>query len=872
MTSSELRQSFLEFFKSKNHYITASAPVVPQDDPTLLFTNAGMNQFKDIFLGTGKAHHLRVVDSQKCIRVSGKHNDLEEVGRDTYHHTFFEMLGNWSFGDYFKKEAIAWAWELLTGVWQLPKEKLYASIFAGDAVDGVPRDDEASEEWRRQTDIDVSHVLEFGKKENFWEMGETGPCGPCSEIHIDRGTSFCDNHSSGHTCRVNGDCARYIELWNLVFIQYNRDDSGTLHTLPAKHVDTGAGFERLLSVMQKASSNYDTDLFAPILAQIAEITGKPYSDSEQGVAFRVIADHLRALSFAIADGALPGNEGRGYVLRRILRRAARFGRLLDMHEPFIYKLLDSLILVMGDAYPEIRERKEYIQRVIRSEEESFGRTLDRGIDLFEQKAAEVLKSGRTVFPGKDAFLLHDTYGFPLDLTQLMAEERRLSVDTAAFTVEMDKQRERSSKARDVKYQSIEIDESAASTDFVGYTRDKIETTVVLYEEGKMVLKQTPFYAESGGQIGDSGVIRGDHFKFVVADTKRIGEHVVHLGKLTGDKTPKIGDTVTAEIDIEKRRATERNHTVTHLLHKVLREVLGDHVHQAGSLVHPDYMRFDFTHFERISAQDLSNIEAKVNEAILENHAAEWNVLPIDEAKARGAMALFGEKYGEIVRMVEIQDYSRELCGGTHVRATGEIGLFVIVSESSVAAGVRRIESLTGKKAYDYLRGRTAVLEQAAQVIGCAADELVPRLNVLLQERKSSDVELKKLRQQGSKDVVGELLRQVRRVGDVAVVAAQVEAQSVDEFRHIGDLLRDGLGSGVGVLAAAIQEKVSFVCVVTKDLIGRGLKAGEIVKRIAFYADGSGGGSPHMALAGAKDVGKIAAALAKTDEIIAEMVK
>ncbi len=449
MKSSELRQSFLDFLKGKGHHIVPSAPVVPQDDPTLLFTNAGMNQFKDIFLGARQITHLRVADSQKCIRVSGKHNDLEEVGRDTYHHTFFEMLGNWSFGDYFKKEAIAWAWELLTEVWKLPKEKLYATIFEGDQADNVPRDDEAADEWKRQTDIQPDHILAFGKKDNFWEMGETGPCGPCSEIHIDRGPEFCDNDDPAHVCQVNGGCARYIELWNLVFIQYNRDETGALHPLPASHVDTGAGFERLVAVIQKKASNYDTDLFTPILTQISDLTGKPYSDGEEGVAFRVIADHLRALSFAIADGAIPGNEGRGYVLRRILRRAARFGRVLEMHEPFIYKLLHSLVQVMGDAYPEIVQRKEYIARVIRAEEESFGRTLDRGIEIFEQKAADVLQSSETVFPGDDAFVLHDTFGFPLDLTQLMAEEKGLTVDVAGFNTEMEKQRQRSSRAHSV---------------------------------------------------------------------------------------------------------------------------------------------------------------------------------------------------------------------------------------------------------------------------------------------------------------------------------------------------------------------------------------------------------------------------------------
>ena len=873
MNSSEIRQSFLDFFKSKQHHIVPSAPVVPQDDPTLLFINAGMNPFKDIFLGSRTSEHPRVADSQKCIRVSGKHNDLEEVGRDTYHHTFFEMLGNWSFGNYFKPEAIAWAWELLTGVWKLPKERLFATIFEGDDSDGVPRDDEAGDEWKRQTDIRPEHILAFGKKDNFWEMGDTGPCGPCSEIHIDRGAEYCDKQDDpNHECQVNGDCARFIELWNLVFIQYNREKSGKLHQLPAKHVDTGAGFERLVAVLQKKASNYDTDLFTPLLQHIGELTGKPYSDGETGVAFRVIADHIRSLSFAIADGAIPGNEGRGYVLRRILRRAARFGRVLEKQEPFIYKLLDTLVAVMGDAYPEIQERKEYIQRVIKAEEESFGRTLDRGIELFEQKAAAVQHAGNTVFPGKDAFVLHDTYGFPLDLTQLMAEEKNLTVDVSQFNAEMEKQRERSSQSREAEYKSMVI-EGAKATEFVGYLVDETEAQVVQFEDGKLVLNKTPFYAESGGQVGDTGVIKNESFEFHVADTKYIGEHIVHFGELTSGSTPQLGDTVVAHVDTEKRRATERNHTVTHLAHKALRTVLGEHVHQAGSLVHPDYMRFDFTHFERVNPQDLRTIEDMVNQQILANRKTEWKILPIEDAKAQGAVALFGEKYGDTVRMVEIENYSRELCGGTHVRATGEIGEFVIINETSIAAGVRRIECLTGMKAHEYLRSRNDSLEQAAALLGCAPNETQDRLQALLEERKAVEQELKQLRQVSSKDVINELLNQTETVDGVAVIAARVPAGSVDELREKGDLLRDGLGSGVGVLGAVIQDKLSFVCIVTQDLIkDKGLKAGDIVKQVASVAGGGGGGSPHMALAGAKDVSQLDAALSRTKEIVAELIK
>lgn len=869
--SAEIRQSFLAFFKSKKHQIVKSAPVVPQNDPTLLFTNAGMNQFKDIFLGTRQRPNPRVADSQKCIRVSGKHNDLEQVGRDTYHHTFFEMLGNWSFGDYFKAEAIKWAWELLTNVWQLPKDRLYATVFEGDDTDNVPFDEEAVDEWKKQTDIDHSHVLAFDKKENFWEMGDTGPCGPCSEIHIDRGADYCDSTDPHHVCQVNAGCARFIELWNLVFIQYNRDENGVLHPLPAKHVDTGAGFERLVAVIQGKTSNYDTDVFTPLIAAIGEITGISYSpDSEQGVAFRVIADHVRALSFAIADGAIPGNEGRGYVLRRILRRASRFGRKLDVHEPFIFKLVDTLALEMGHAYPEINERRDYIAQVIASEEESFGRTLDRGIEIFEEKAQDILSKGENVFPGTDAFVLHDTFGFPLDLTQLMAEEKNLSVDVQAFNREMDAQRQRSSKSKTEGYQTIELSGDMPATEFVGYERDEVYSEVLKYEQGKLVLTVTPFYAESGGQVGDSGIIKNDSFEFRVKDTKKIGGHSVHLGELVSGNSPQPGDKVFAQIDSAKRRRTERNHTVTHLVHKSLRSVLGDHVQQAGSLVHPDYMRFDFTHFEALRPDEIKQVEDMVNEQILQNRTTTWQVVGFDEAKKAGAIALFGEKYSDKVRVVEVEGFSKELCGGTHVSATGEIGEFVIINETSVAAGIRRIECLTGMKAHHYLRNREHLLEKAAALLGCSPEETDNRLEKILDERKSLQQELKDLRQKSSKEDISELLKSAKKIDGVQVVAGNVHAKSVDELRSFGDVLRDRLGSGVGVLGSVVNEKLSFVCVVTKDVIEqKGLKAGDIVKQVAQFANGGGGGNPHMALAGAKDTSKLSLALSKVEEIVSK---
>jgi alanyl-tRNA synthetase len=871
MTSQEIRQSFLDFFESKGHHIVASAPVVPQEDPTLLFTNAGMNQFKDIFLGIRQRQWPRVADSQKCIRISGKHNDLEEVGRDTYHHTFFEMLGNWSFDDYFKAEAIGWAWELLTQVWKLPADKLYATVFVGDETDKVPGDDEAAEHWLKHTTINPAHVLRFGKKDNFWEMGSTGPCGPCSEIHIDRGPGFCSSTDPGHVCAVNSGCARYIELWNLVFIQYNRDDQGALHLLPARHVDTGAGFERLVSVLQNKRSNYDIDLFAPIIAEIACITRQSYEEDKNVVAFRVLCDHIRMLSFAIADGVIPGNEGRGYELRRVLRRAARFGKTLGMRQPFIYKLVQPLAASMGDAYPELRQRQNLIERFIRSEEESFGRTLDRGIEIFEEKAA-ASKDG--VLSGSDAFLLYDTYGFPLDLTQLMAAEKNIAVDIAGYTAEMEAQRQRSSRARDASYETIAVNaEMGEGSRFMGYQADALETELIHYETGRIVLRESPFYAESGGQVGDSGEIFNESFRFAVETAKNVGEHIVHFGNLIDGAAPAPGERVEAKIDAARRRATERNHTVTHLVHRALRSVLGDHVHQAGSLVAPDYVRFDFTHFEKLSDEQIKTVEAIVNQEIIKNRPVSWQVMPIEQAKLLGAMALFGEKYGDQVRMVEVDDFSRELCGGTHVHATGEIGLFVLRGESAIAAGVRRLEGLTGEAALAWLRGRAAIAAQSASLLGCREEEVVDRLERQLQERKALEGELRKLRQSSSQDAVGELVQAAREISGLKVVAARIEAANVEELKQSADQLRDALGSGVGVLAAVAGEKVQFVCVVTKDVVeGRKIKAGDIVREVAKVAGGSGGGSPHMALAGAKDPEKIDAALAEVGNIIAEMVK
>jgi alanyl-tRNA synthetase len=640
MKASEVRQSFLDFFARRGHTIVPSAPVAPLDDPTLLFTNAGMNQFKDVFLGTGTRPYKRAADSQKCIRVSGKHNDLEEVGHDTYHHTFFEMLGNWSFGDYYKEEAIRWAWELVTKEWGIPKDSLYATVFRDDA--------EAESLWKKTTDIGPARILRFGEKDNFWEMGDTGPCGPCSEIHIDRGGGFCDKSNvPGHVCGVNAGCARFIELWNLVFIQYNRDGSGKLSPLAARHVDTGMGFERAVAVLQGKASNYDTDVFMPIQVAVADLTGASFGDPKLLPAFRVIADHMRALSFAVADGAIPSNEGRGYVLRRLLRRAARYGRTLGMREPFMYKLAPAVADVMGGAYPELAAMSINIMNIIKSEEERFNEVLDRGLDIFESVSADVLKRGGKTLPGAEAFKLYDTFGFPLDLTQMMAREKGLEVDQAGFEKEMETQR---SRARESKKFTLSDEgdweevSSGSHSEFVGYETVRTSGRIRKFRTngGKiaLVLDRTPFYAESGGQVGDQGTLTGKGFSVRVENTVKQGDRIVHVGTFTqGDRV--LDSSIDASVDGGERLDTMRNHTATHLLHKALKETLGAHVNQAGSLVSPERLRFDFTHFEAVSSERLDAVEEKVNAMIRANLNVEKIRTSLQKAKDAGATALFG---------------------------------------------------------------------------------------------------------------------------------------------------------------------------------------------------------------------------------------
>ncbi len=856
MTSQQIRQQFIDFFKDKKHTFVPSASVVPLDDPTLLFTNAGMNQFKDVFLGKGQRSYSRAVNSQKCIRVSGKHNDLEEVGHDTYHHTFFEMLGNWSFGDYYKEEAIRWAWELLTGVWKLPKEKLYATVHDSD--------DEALEIWSRVTDINPKHILKFGDKDNFWEMGATGPCGPCSEIHIDRGPEFDDPATAGKSF-VNSGSPRYIELWNLVFIQYFRDESGTLHALPNKHVDTGAGFERLVSVLQNTKSNYLTDVFSPVIDLIGEMCGTPFAQSGEQAAYNVIADHLRMLSFSIADGGLPSNEGRGYVMRRILRRAARYGRKLNFREPFIYKLVDRLADVMGEAYPELRSRQAHIERVIQSEEEHFNRTLDRGLEIFDKIHQDLKMKNELIIPGAEVFKLYDTYGFPVDLTRVLADEHGLNLDMAGFDEEMEIQRERARAAAhfaaaDLRESDWMILNEGHHSKFVGYDELAIETHIMRYHQQgnqlQLVLRETPFYAESGGQLGDKGSISGEGFELQINDTRKDGDRYLHLAEIDGVFSP-MSDKVVAEVTESTRRATAKNHTATHLLQAALRRVLGSHIAQAGSLVAHDRLRFDFSHFERISNEQLTEIERLINQKIQENitlHIAQEKFI---EAKSRGAMALFGEKYGDVVRTIQIADYSLELCGGTHVRSTGEIGLFLITEETSVAAGVRRIEAITGPVAVQQTQKMQTQIKSLAQELNTPAENLLEKVQQLQEQKKQLEKDLLKLASARILSDLDSLLASAEPVNGVLVITKTWPDISTDQLKELGDSIRAKAKNTAALLISETEGKLNLVCALTDDLIKeRGLKAGDLVKAAAQAGGGSGGGRPHLATAGAKEAGKL----------------
>jgi len=991
MTSAEIRQQFIDFFKSKEHTFVTSAPVVPMDDPTLLFTNAGMNQFKDLFLGTGSREYTRATNSQKCIRVSGKHNDLEEVGPSPNHHTFFEMLGNWSFGDYYKREAIQWAWELFTEVWGFDKSKLYATVFTDD--------DEAFDIWKEVFDGDESHISRHGHKDNFWEMGEVGPCGPCTEIHYDLGKP-APGRSAIENDGPNTESGRFIELWNLVFIQYHRDEQGELHDLPSKHVDTGAGLERIVRVLNGVDSNYETDLFKPLIDKIAAESGVPYVPPSEGgkesqyIPHRAIADHLRMLSFAIADGALPGNEGRGYVLRRVLRRAARFIRELGLEAPFLPMLVPTLVEVMGGHFTELKQRQQHIEAVLKAEEEAFARTLDNGIErvfdfywlilmesfehnkdfvkswaknnldnldrigkhvnknedfnildyeidrfkhilndptdggeieLFDRTIVETgwiienysdrkdedldqLYSIRKIYVGKviageKAFELYDTYGFPLDLTEQMARERGISVDVEGFHAEMEKAKEKSRAAGNFKASGGEftvVTEMQKHSQFTGYDSLKEATRIHLVREidtagsscdvggaGKsgrgfvprvfaVVLEKTPFYAESGGQVTDHGFIRSEGLELKVYDVRQEGDRRVHycetVTDLKGDKWP---TSVMAEVDEHRRRRIEPHHTTTHLVQKALQNLLGDHISQAGSMVSPDRMTFDFTHVEKLTDEQIAKAENWVNARIREDWPVTAHEMGIAEAKAKGAMALFGEKYGEVVRAIVIGEspenkVSMELCGGTHVRRTGEIGLFRIESETGVSAGVRRITCTAGEAAWERTVEERRELRVMTGLVGAQGSSGTEKLEKLLEEQKRLEKEVERLKKaalQGAVNFLEEWGREIEVAGESALLVSGIYEIAGDRegLHAAGDKIVEDLKKagreGIGIVGNDIEDSFLFVCVVTPGLIKKGVAAGKLVGHVAKKAGGGGGGKPDFATAGSKEVQKAKSLLA-----------
>jgi len=861
-TADQIRTDFIEFFKNKGHTEVLASPVIPFDDPTLLFTVAGMTQFKDIFLGTGKREYSRAVDSQKCIRAGGKHNDLDEVGKDSHHHSFFEMLGNWSFGDYYKKEAIAWAWELLTEVWKLPKERLYASVYTTD--------DEAEEIWRTVTDIDHSHISRHGDKDNFWSMGDVGPCGPCSEIHYDRGEEFCNKKDiPGHICEVNGDCDRIMEIWNLVFIQYNKDKDGKLHELPSKHVDTGMGFERICMILQNQDSNYHIDIFMKIIKAIEKITGTDYHKDDRGIPHRVIADHIRTLLFAISDGGLPSNEGRGYVLRRILRRASRFGTRLGMKEPFIYKVVPVVVEEMSHVFPEIKKYEKHAQNIIKAEENSFLKTLSKGIELFEDVVELCRKEDRTIIDGVAVFKLYDTFGFPVDLTAQMAEEIGFSVDFEGFEKEMKKQKDLSRKNKkfvvENKFDWIELNDAALTT-FVGYQDLNGQSKIIKYyvDEKKSILKLVPdqsfFYAESGGQIGDRGFVKLKNEKLSVLDVEKDGEYFVIHVKFDSDKfmprlLPDENSVLEQIVDRKFRNNCRIHHSATHLLQAAMKKVLGNHVAQSGSYVDNQLLRFDYSHYEKLTVDQIADVEDFVNKFIRMNLKITTEIVAIEEAKKRDVTALFGEKYGNVVRIVSMGDVSAELCGGTHAERTGDIGYFKLIEETSVAAGVRRIVAVCGEKAVELSREQQNLIGSMRESLVCKEEQVLERFEKLQTEKKELEKKIAALNEKLALSNLDKLLTEKREIKGISVVTAIVAVSDNKALKSMGEHLRNKLKSGIGLLGADLGGKVGLVCVVTDDLKNT-YKAGTIISTAAKIVKGGGGGAPHIATAGGKDVSKL----------------
>ena len=874
MTSDEIRKAFLNYFEERDHRIVRSSSLVPQNDPTLLFTNAGMVQFKAVFLTEETRDYKRATTSQKCVRAGGKHNDLEIVGKTARHHTFFEMLGNFSFGDYFKKEAIEMGWDLLIRQWRLPAEKMWITIYLDD--------EEAFHLWRR-VGVPADRIVRLGEKDNFWAMGETGPCGPCSEIVIDQGEGVGCGRPD---CRVGCDCDRFLELWNLVFMQFNRDSEGRLQPLAKPCIDTGMGLERISAILQGVKSNYETDLFKSIFKEIERISRVPYGqDPRSDISLRVIADHSRAATFLISDGVLPSNEGRGYVLRRIMRRAMRHGKILGIDGPFLYRTSSKVVDLMKEAFPELRETEAFVSKVIQNEEERFSETLDSGLKILREELEQLQKKGKAVLSGEVAFRLYDTFGFPLDLTAEILQERGMRFDEEGFRAQMEEQRHKSKQAwqgiGEGKTKEVyrRLVNEGIKTIFLGYEKVQAESKILTLIKGdeivpfavegdeiELVVEKTPFYGEAGGQVGDQGVIFHEAFALDVENTiKPVEELIIHQGKVKRGRV-KEGMEVVLQVEGKRRRAIALNHTGTHILQAVLREVLGDHVHQAGSLVSPERLRFDFTHFAPMEREELERVEALVNQKIRENLNVETKIMAVEEALQTGAMALFGEKYGEKVRVVMISDFSMELCGGTHTSRTGDIGLFKIVSESGVAAGVRRIEALTGEGAYRFVKEEERELLEIASSLKSVPGELSLKIERLLERQRELERDLSSFQDKLSHQELSNLLPSIKEIKGVRVLSAKVDGKDVKRMREFVDQLKVKMGSGIILLGGQSQNKVTLIMGVTSDLTHR-FNANELIKKIALHIGGTGGGRPDFAQAGGTDSKKLDEALKAIDDLL-----
>lgn len=875
MDSKTIRQLFLDFFKEKGHELVPSSSLLPKDDPTLLFTNAGMVQFKSVFLGDETRPYKRAVTVQKCLRAGGKHNDLENVGRTARHHTFFEMLGNFSFGDYFKEDATKWGWEFLTERVGLAADKLLVTVYE--------EDDEAAGIWEKHVGLPPGKIFRFGEKDNFWQMGDTGPCGPCSEIHIDQGPEVGCRRPD---CRVGCECDRFLEIWNLVFMQYNRDAAGVLTPLPSPSIDTGMGLERLSAVVQGKTNNFDSDLFIPVIKAIEEISGKKYgADPATDVSLRVIADHIRATAFALADGLMPSNEGRGYVIRRIIRRAARHGYILGIEKPFLFNLLDVVYEMMSGAYPDILDNTGMSKKLLKLEEERFAHTLVSGMGILEKLMDDLRSEGKTMIPGADLFKLYDTYGFPLDLAQDIADDNNLTVDSRGFNEEMELQKTRARSSWVGAEEAVAVvykkaGEMFKSTEFLGYHDLQADSKVnALIQSGsfvdqadegaevEIILDKSSFYGESGGQVGDTGLMKADNVRIEVTDTKKINNILIHKCRVKTGTVAK-GMKMQLSVDEERRMAVMRNHTATHLLHSALKTVLGDHIKQAGSHVGPDRLRFDFNHFFPMTEKEIKEVENIVNEQIIKNSSVDVNETSLDDAISKGVTALFGEKYGETVRVVRAGDFTAELCGGTHCYATGDIGPFKIVSEGSVAAGVRRIEAITGLSALEFVRAREEELKKTAGMLRVPEMNVSAKVEKIINELRQTEKDLQKIRQKAVTGSVDTILRGIKEVNDVKVLAYQANAMDMKALRDLADKLKDKVGSGIVVLGSAVDDQAFYVALVTKDLTSR-FNAGDILKAVTR---GKGGGRPDMAQGGTKDAGGLENAISSVSGIILEKMK